>query len=169
MVPRSAGKLMFAVCSMIAAALIRPPRAVRGVKVIPLWPLVFLAVCCAFSFALQGAEATASQLAREARKAQNAGLVVRAWMLYSEAARLDPANPAFRAERDALAPFARMLIQAGVQTEDNPLSELRAEAANEKSAFEYPAPGELERLGNLRPPPELRPRDERHSFEARGD
>ena len=79
---------MFAVCSMIAA-LIRPPRAVRGVKVIALWPVVFLAVCCAFSFALQGAEATAPQLAREARKAQNAGLVVRAWMLYSEAARID--------------------------------------------------------------------------------
>jgi general secretion pathway protein D len=172
MAARSAGKLMFAVCSMIAAALIRPPRAVRGVKVIALWPLVFLAVCCAFSFALQGAEATAPQLAREARKAQNAGLVVRAWMLYSEAARIDPANPAYRTERDALAPFARMLAQAGVQTEESSLSELRGAAVNapeEKPAFEYPAPGELERIGSLRPPPDLKPRDERHSFETRGD
>jgi general secretion pathway protein D len=134
----------------------------------------FLAVCCAFafSFALQAAEATASQLAHEARKAQNAGLVIRAWMLYSEAARLDPGNAAYRTERDALAPFARMLAQAGVQTEDSPLSELSQAAVNEpaeKSAFEYPALGELERLSSLRPPPELKPRDERHSFETRGD
>src|SRR5580658_2806942 len=116
MAPHGSEK-MFALHSLISAIGISAPRAVRGVKVIALWPLVFLAVCCAFSFALQGAEATASQLAREARKAQNAGLVVRAWMLYSEAARLDPANPTFRTERDALAPFARMLAQAGVQTE----------------------------------------------------
>ena len=134
----------------------------------------FVAVCCAiaFSLALQAAEPTASQLAHEARKAQNAGLVVRAWMLYSEAARLDPANAAYRAERDALAPFARMLAQAGVQTEESPLSELSKAAVNEpaeKSAFEYPALGELERLSSLRPPPELKPRDERHSFETRGD
>jgi general secretion pathway protein D len=129
-------------------------------------------VCLVCTLALQGSDPTAAQLAREARKAQNAGLVVRAWMLYSEAARLDPANPAFRTERDALAPFARMLAQTGVQSEESPLSELREAVANEpaeKPAFEYAAPGELERLNSLRPPPELKLRDERHSFETRGD
>ena len=168
----SAGKLTFAFRTMVFAIPIRVRRQVRLATRLALWPLVFLAVCFGFTFALPGAEPTASQLAREARKAQNAGLVVRAWILYSEAARIDPANPTFRTERDALAPFARMLAQAGVQTEESPLSELREAAVNapeEKAAFEYPAPGELERLGSLRPPPELKPRDERHSFETRGD
>lgn len=165
----SAGNLIHAWRTSIPAIGI---RLARGARLSKLCPLVLLALLCAFTIALQAADPTASQLAREARKAQNAGLVVRAWMLYSEAARVDPANPAFRAERDALAPFARMLTQAGVQTEGSPLSDLRAAAENEpaeKSAFEYAVPGELERISSLRPPPELKPRDERHSFETRGD
>ena len=159
---------MFALCTNWAPA----PRLALDLRPFSKYSIVLLVVCLALTVVLQGAEPTASQLAREARKAQNAGLVVRAWMLYSEAARIDPANPAFRAERDALAPFAHMLAQTGVQTEDSPLSELRASAANapaEKPAFEYPAPGELERLSRLRSIPELKPRNERHSFEARGD
>jgi general secretion pathway protein D len=172
MAPHCTGKMMLVSRTLISAKGIRAPRLTRGVRLFALCPLVCLAVCWALPFLLQGADPTASQLAREARKAQNAGFVVRAWMLYSEAARLDPSNPAFRAERDALAPFARMLAQSGVQTEVSPLSDLRAAAADasvEKSAFEYPAPGELERLNSLRPPPELKPRDERHSFETHGD
>jgi len=123
-------------------------------------------------FPIHADEPTAAQCAHEAAKARDSGLIVRAWMLYSEAARLDPANSSYRTDRDALAPFARMLTQTGVETEQTPLKDLRAAAAApppQSPGFSYPAPGELERLAALRPPPKLKIADQRHSFELRGD
>src|SRR5271170_2896383 len=96
---QSGGKLMLLSRASISAIPAPKPRLASRIRPLALCLLCFLTLCSASRFAVQGAEPTASQLAREARKAQNAGLVVRAWILYSEAARIDPANPTFRTER----------------------------------------------------------------------
>lgn len=83
------------------------------------------------------ADPTAAQLAREARKAQNAGLIVRAYMLYAEAVRLDPNNVSYLTNREALAPLAHMMAQAGFQSEQKNVDELLPAAANQPPSSTY--------------------------------
>ena len=121
--------------------------------------------------ALFAADPTAAQLAREARKAQNAGLIVRAWMLYADAARLDPTNVSYATNREALAPLARLMAKAGFQAESQRASEPAKAAAAEPSepnALEHPLPGETELISQLRPPPQLTAASGVHSFETTG-
>jgi general secretion pathway protein D len=144
------------------------PLAVRTSTPIRLCVVSLSLLMAAAAFA---ADPTAAQLAREARKAQNAGLIVRSWMLYTEAARLDPSNVSYATNRDALAPLARMMAKAGFQTESQNLSGLRQAAAaepSEPSALEHPLPGETEQIRQLRPPPQLTAPTGRHSFETTG-
>jgi len=120
---------------------------------------------------LMVADPTAAQLAREARKAQNAGLIVRAWILYAEAARLDPKNASYLTKRDALAPLARTMSQAGFQSEQKTVEELLQAAADEPAGpevLEHPLPGETEQISQLRPPPVLNPAPGIHSFDITG-
>jgi general secretion pathway protein D len=56
-------------------------------------------------------------LAKEAEKAQNSGQVVRAYLLYAEAAARDPQNEAYRTNRDTLRPLAKLLSKAGIEKE----------------------------------------------------
>ena len=120
---------------------------------------------------LVASDPTAAQLAREARKAQNAGLIVRAYMLYTEAARLDPSNASYLANRESLAPLARMMNQAGFQSEEKSGDQLRQAAANQPSelnALQHPLLGETEQIYQLRPPPRLSPSPGLHSFDTTG-
>lgn len=120
---------------------------------------------------LVASDPTAAQLAREARKAQNAGLIVRAYMLYAEAARLDPSNASYLANRESLAPLARMMNQAGFQSEEKSGDQLRQAAANQPSelnALQHPLLGETEQIYQLRPPPRLSPSPGLHSFDTTG-
>ena len=60
----------------------------------------------------------ASRVADRARIARKADQTVRAYLLYSEAAKLDPTNSSYQENRDALAPFAKLLQQQNLQTAD---------------------------------------------------
>ncbi len=64
------------------------------------------------------ANQVAARLARQAKKAQDSGQIVRAYLLYAEAAARDPQNQTYRAERDALASAAKLLTKADIQTAD---------------------------------------------------
>src|ERR1700679_3645249 len=57
----------------------------------------------------------AKRLAERARSARDAGEVVRAYMLYNEAARRDPSNPTYAASRDGLAPAANLLMKTQLE------------------------------------------------------
>jgi general secretion pathway protein D len=65
-----------------------------------------------------GGDPVAAKLARSANEARNSGRLVRAYMLFAEAAARDPQNPTYRANRDALAPIAKLLSKANVETAD---------------------------------------------------
>ncbi len=115
----------------------------------------------------------AARLAREAREAQNSGQLVRAYLLFAEAAARDPHNPTYRADRDALEPVAKLLtkfkvenanistdIKAAEKTPDQPDSEPAIEAGSKR---------ELERNEKLQPLPDLRPKSSVADFDLRGD
>jgi general secretion pathway protein D len=148
-------------------------NARQGNRVAALCRRLLICSCLLLGFNfLLAADPTAAQFAREARKAQNAGLVVRAWMLYTEAAQLDPKNASYVMNREALAPLALMMSKAGVQTEGTTVDELRQAAAAEPAepnVLEHPLLGETEQLSQLRPPPELKPEPGVHSFDTTGD
>ncbi|HEY1214184.1 MAG TPA: hypothetical protein VGE93_11185, partial [Bryobacteraceae bacterium] len=65
-----------------------------------------------------GGDPVAVKLARSANEARNSGRLVRAYMLFAEATARDPQNPTYRANRDALAPVAKLLSKANVETAD---------------------------------------------------
>ncbi len=133
--------------------------------------LTALGLSLLLAVTLTAADPSAAQLAREARKAQNAGLIVRAWMLYTEAARLDPNNASYAENREALAPLARMMSKAGFQSEEKSIQELRQAAAHEPAepnALEHPFIGETEQISQLLPPPQLNPAPGLHSFDTTG-
>jgi general secretion pathway protein D len=65
-----------------------------------------------------GGDPVAAKLARSANEARNSGRLVRAYMLFAEATARDPQNPTYRANRDALAPIAKLLSKANVETAD---------------------------------------------------
>jgi general secretion pathway protein D len=120
--------------------------------------------CCA------AAASSAARLAHEARQAEDEGHLVRAYLLYAEAASLDPKNADYRKERDFLAPVAQLLTKATV-VDDGAANIARSEPQSPDS--DPP----LERVWNqatdprdkLAPPPKVEAAKALHSFNLRGD
>ncbi len=77
--------------------------------------LVALATAC---FGAGDAPSIAARLAKQARQAEKTGRVVRAYLLYTEAAARDPKTPAYAVHREALAGRAKLLMQANVENAD---------------------------------------------------
>ena len=113
----------------------------------------------------------AERLAREARNARASGQVVRAYLLYSEAAARDPHNSGYRANRDALAPAAKLLTKADIQTADVSSDVKAAErgAAEAGPPVEFVKQRDWERDEDLQPLPHLQPKQSLATFETRGD
>ena len=70
-----------------------------------------------FALSCGALDPSAEQLARAANKAQSSGLLVRAYLLYAEAAARDPSNDKYRLNRESLKPLANLLSKAGVEKE----------------------------------------------------
>lgn len=122
------------------------------------------------------ADPVAIRLAKEARQAENSGETVRAYLLYVEAASRDPRNPTYRANRDALAPAAKLLTKANVQDADVTADIKRAsEEASDAKGPETEPPIELarrsdwERSEQLAPLPKLMPNAAPGDFNLRAD
>ncbi len=124
----------------------------------------------------EASDPVAIRLAREARKAENAGEIVRAYLLFAEAASRDPQSATYRANRDALAPAAKLLTKANVQDADITAEIKKAsEEADASKVLESEPPVELVRRGDweraeqLAPPPKLTPNAAPADFNLRGD
>ena len=87
------------------------PRTVGNSRLKSMW-LRRVAIFLGVGWLALGASGPdiAKRLAERARMARDEGEVVRAYLLYSEAARRDPAEPSYPASRDALAPTANLLM-----------------------------------------------------------
>ncbi len=113
----------------------------------------------------------AAHLAKEARRAQNAGQIVRAYLLYAEAAARDPHTVSYAVNRDALAPAAQLFTKANIESADI-APDIRAAETAPESAVEPPA--DAVSLGpltdeHLQPPPRLQPSPDVHDFDLRLD
>jgi hypothetical protein len=113
----------------------------------------------------------AKRLAERARAAREAGEVVRAYLLYSEAARRDPSEPSYPASRDALARTANLLMET--QLEDAvvaaDIAKVEKEAAGADALAHPQAPGTLELQQSLASYPHIQPKAVLRDFDIRGD
>ncbi len=110
----------------------------------------------------------AAHLARLARKAANSGQTVRAYLLYAEAAARDPQNSTYRANRDALAPAAKLLSEAKIENPN--IADDVFSAQNEAAHPEPP----IERISRaewqtLKPVPHVQADPAKHDFDIRAD
>ncbi|MBV8809944.1 MAG: hypothetical protein JO033_14830 [Acidobacteriaceae bacterium] len=108
----------------------------------------------------------AQELAKQARKEQDAGHLVQAYMLYAEAAARDPQNTSYKVDRDAIEPLAKLLSKVEVEKPD-----ISADlAAAEKAAHGQGAPierasrSEWERQEKLQPMPQVQADTSKHDF-----
>lgn len=131
--------------------------------------VVLAAIACAAS------SNSAAELAKAAKEAQKNGQTVRAYLLYAEAAAEDPGNLSYVANRDALAPAAKLMGDAHLESADISGD---IKGAKAKTAEPPTAPGSLVQLtpdeikqqqDALLPPPKLTIPEGRHDFDINGD
>ncbi len=115
------------------------------------------------------ADPVAARLAREAHQAQNSGQLVRAYLLYAEAAARDPHNSTYRADRDSLAPAAHLLTQAKIQNADisADIKAAEAERENPQPPVELASEAQWARDPDLQPLPRLEASASLASFDTR--
>jgi hypothetical protein len=100
------------------------PNAAR-IHALCAWMLRFFCVLCLLLGILAAEPVTtplpvdiASRLGARAGAARIAGSTVRAYLLYSEAAKLDPLNSHYRQNKDELEPLARLLLNQNLEMAD---------------------------------------------------
>ncbi len=129
--------------------------------------LLAAAVCCAADNA-----SVAARLAKKAEQARKSGQLVRAYLLYAEASAREPKNSTYALNRDGLAPLAKLLTSASVQSDVTITEDVKQ--AEQGSDDDTPAPfdeltdaekagPELDGLPHLAFEPGL------HSFDLRTD
>ncbi len=135
------------------------------------WPrvLVFIGVSL-LAFGASGPD-IARRLAERAHSARDAGEVVRAYLLYDEAARRDPSDPSYPASRDALAPTADLLMKTQLEEPvvAADIAAVEREAAAGDASAHPPPPGTLELQRSLASFPHVQPKDIKRDFDIKGD
>ena len=115
-------------------------------------------------------KAVAARLAKQARKAEDSGQIVRAYMLFSEAAARDPRNSTYRTNRDALAPAAKLLTKADIET-----ANIDTDVAAAEKETAQPEPPPIERIheadwvNSLQPVPKVKASTAPHDFDLRAN
>ncbi|MEO7142829.1 MAG: hypothetical protein ABI165_04930, partial [Bryobacteraceae bacterium] len=112
--------------------------------------------------ACSGAQ-SASELARQAHEAENSGRLVQAYVLYTEAATLDPSNRAYAERSRRLRPLA------AAHDATNALASVNAPDPAADAITGAISPVEMEETRRLLPPPHLDLPAGSHSFDLRGD
>jgi hypothetical protein len=131
-----------------------------------------LVFCCMAAVLALGASGPdiAKRLAQRAKSARDAGEVVRAYLLYGEAAKRDPVAPSYKAGRDALAATATLLMKTQLEqpvvTAD--IAAVEKEAVEEEAAANPAPAGETELKRSLASYPHIQVKDSQHDFDLRG-
>jgi general secretion pathway protein D len=132
-----------------------------------------LTLCLLAASLLFGASnVVAARLAKQARHEQDAGRLVRAYLLYAEAAARDPQTPSYAVNRDAIAPLAKLLITSNVENADisGEIKAAETEAGSDaKNDLQPLLPLDQDHAGALLPPPALQPSPSLHDFDLRVD
>src|SRR5690348_7612564 len=120
-------------------------------------PLLSKLFSCALlaGVCLAASNPTASALAREARKAQNHGQVVRAYLLFAEAAARDPQSENYRRNRDSLRPLADLLSKSRIEPAPSREELLASVPDSATEPLENVDAAERKQNAELQPPPKL--------------
>jgi general secretion pathway protein D len=127
--------------------------------------LAMFVVCLASSGAAMAANAGAEKLAKQAEKAERAGHVIEAYLLYAQAAAADPHTPEYWTHAQSLRPAAEML------------SDKKLPVLGEKQDTKLPpnpisgslTPKELDEIDRMMPPPRLKPVPGVRDFNLKAD
>ncbi|MGH9626843.1 MAG: type II secretion system protein GspD [Bryobacteraceae bacterium] len=123
-------------------------------------------------------EPSAGKLFRQGRKHEKKGEVIRAYLLYAQAAAADPSEPKYWMRAEALRTKASMLAlpmpaalagQAGAQSTPAPQAESEAQPPKEKKPIPTPTPRELAEAREPQPPIRLSPPPGRKDVDLRGN
>jgi hypothetical protein len=118
-----------------------------------------------------GANDLAERIARAAKKAEDSNQIVRAYLLYAAAAERDPQNSTYRANRDALAPVAKLLSKAQIESADvkQEVEEIEKQSSSPEPPVELVKRADWEHSDDLQPIPKLQPNNTSATFDIRGD
>lgn len=141
-----------------------PPLAAVNCHVKLCWLKVFRAAVCSLAMlALLGAATPAEQLFHQAQKAERAGEIVKAYLLYAEAAAADPTNADYWARAQALRPAASLV---------DPSPPKKPDLASDKIDRTLIAPisdEQLEEARKLLPPAQLQVEPGRRDYDFQGN
>ncbi|HEX4771795.1 MAG TPA: type II and III secretion system protein [Bryobacteraceae bacterium] len=132
-----------------------------------------------------GSDPVAARLAKEARKAQDTGQVVRAYLLFTEAAARDPHSVSYAVQRDAMKPLADLMTKANIvspkvssdvadeikkaEGESSTPNDDQAQTERSSSGLPEISREDLRQAETLQPPPQLQVPAETHDIDLRGD
>jgi general secretion pathway protein D len=122
-----------------------------------------LLICAIFPLCAAWAGVTAEQLFKDAQKAERAGQILRAYVLYAEAAAADPTNVDYWEKAQALRPMASLLKDS-----EHPPTEISADKID-RTLFGDIAEQDVEKARKPLPPPQLKVAPGPHDFDLRGD
>jgi general secretion pathway protein D len=134
--------------------------------------LIYRLLLCLLAASLMfgAGNVVAARLAKQARREQDAGHLVRAYLLYAEAAARDPQTTSYAINRNAIAPLAKLLITSNVENADVSAGVKAAEAgADAKNDLQPLRPLDEFQAGALLPPPSLELSASFHDFDLRVD
>lgn len=117
----------------------RSPRPCGRARQIYLHFRILLCLAGSLACWAAGGADVARQLAARALKAQISGETLRAYLLFAEAAKRDPGNPTYRADRDSLESAAKLLRNGGIESAD-----ISGDIKEAEQAADNPGPSPLE-------------------------
>jgi general secretion pathway protein D len=112
---------------------------------------------------LRAAAPTAEQLFRQAQKAEHDGEIVKAYVLYAEAAAADPTNITYWSRAQALRPAASLTDPSP------PKAAVFGSDKIDRTLFGSISNADLEEARKLLPPPKLQTEPGRHDYDLQGD
>jgi len=106
---------------------------------------------------------TAAQLFKQAQKAERDGAIVKAYLLYAEAAAADPTNTDYWARAQALRPAASLMDASPPKPPEFPSDKM------DRTLFGTITSGDLEEAQKPLPPPQLRVEPGHRDYNLQGD
>ena len=129
------------------------------------WRVLAYAVFACLTFTCQevGAATPAEQLFRQAQKAEHDGEIVKAYVLYAEAAAADPTNADYWSRAQALRPVASLVDASPPKLQEFPSDKI------DRTLFGNISAADLEAARNPLPPTRLAAEPGRRDYDLRGD
>lgn len=119
--------------------------------------------CLAFACLQLAAATQAEQLFKQAQKAEHDGQIVKAYLLYSEAAAADPSNIDYWSKAQALRPAASLVDASPPKMPSLPSDKM------DQTLFGHISDADIESARRLLPPPRLAAEPGLRNYDFRGD